>query len=244
MHHFFLTPAEPLTVGGLITLPPDISHQVGHVLRLRVGARVAVLDGQGSVAEVELTTVGRNAVVGQVVEVRPAPAPPQPALTLYAAVLKGERFTWTLQKATELGVAAIVPLITERTIVPWAEASSPAKHERWARIIREAAEQSGRGLLPHLHAPLRWPVACQRLADEGGPVLLFWEEATAPCHPALTAARAASHVAAVIGPEGGLSAGELDIAAVHGLTAPLSLGPLVLRAETAAMAVCALVLLG
>jgi 16S rRNA (uracil1498-N3)-methyltransferase len=242
MHRFFVDPPVDLAPGAVVELPSAVAHQVGRVLRLRPGDQVILLDGAGREAEVALTAFGRDAVRGEVRACRVVPPPPGPAVTLYQAVLKGERFAWVLQKATELGVAAFVPVVTERTIVPWAEAADPARAGRWARIVREAAEQCRRATLPTLHPSLRWPDACRALADSGAAVLLPWEESTAPLGPALAAARAARAVHAAIGPEGGLAPAEIDLARAAGL-APISLGPRILRAETAALAVCALLLL-
>src|SRR5262245_40156345 len=140
MQRFFVDPPVDLTPGAAVMLPPALAHQVGRVLRLRPGDRIVLLDGSGREAEVALTTFGRGEVAGEVVASRVVPPPPGPAVTLYQAVLKGERFAWVLQKATELGVAALVPVVTERTVVPWAEAADPARAARWARIVREAAE--------------------------------------------------------------------------------------------------------
>jgi 16S rRNA (uracil1498-N3)-methyltransferase len=241
VQRFFVPPSLDLTPGAPVDLPLDVVHQAGHVLRLRPGDRVILLDGAGREAEVVLTTFSRKQVGGEVLACRPAPPPPQPHLTLYQAVLKGEHFAWVLQKATELGVAAIVPVVTERTVVPFEEAAERTKHARWERIVREAAEQSRRGTLPILHPPLRWPDACRRMAAAEA-ALLPWEEATTPLPAALALARTALHVALAVGPEGGLSPAEIVVAQAAGLT-PVSLGPRILRAETAALAVCALVLL-
>jgi 16S rRNA (uracil1498-N3)-methyltransferase len=241
VQRFFVSPDLDLTPGAAVDLPLDLVHQAGVVLRLRPGDRVILLDGAGREAEVVLTTFSRKQVSGEVVACRAAPPPPHPHVTLYQAVLKGERFTWVLQKATELGVAAIVPVVSERTVVPFAEASDPDKATRWGRIIREAAEQSRRGTLPLLHPPIRWPDACAAMALTEA-ALLPWEESTTPLAAALAQAHAARHVAIAIGPEGGFSPAEMAAARVAGLT-PISLGPRILRAETAALAVCALVLL-
>ena len=230
-----------LAPGAAVELPPAVAHQVGRVLRLRPGDRVILLDGGGREAEVALTTFGRDAVRGEVLACLVVPPPPGPVVTLYQAVLKGERFAWVLQKATELGVAAVVPVVTERTIVPWAEAAEVTRQARWARIVREAAEQCRRATLPTLHPPLRWPDACRRMIDSGAAVLLPWEESDAPLGPALAAARAAPAVAVAIGPEGGFAPAEIALAQAAGRD-PVSLGPRILRAETAALAVCALLL--
>src|SRR5690349_12558670 len=105
MQRFFVDPPIDLTPGAPVTLPPALAHQVGRVLRLRPGAQVILLDGSGREATVTLTIFQRGAVQGEVVACRTVPPAPGPAVTLYAAVLKGDHWTWTLQKATELGVA-------------------------------------------------------------------------------------------------------------------------------------------
>jgi 16S rRNA (uracil1498-N3)-methyltransferase len=241
MQRFFVPPTLDLTPGAAVDLPLEIVHQAGHVLRLRPGDRVLLLDGAGREAEVVLTTFNRKQVAGEVIASRAAPLPPSPHVTLYQAVLKGDHFGWVLQKATELGVAAIVPVVTERTVVPFSEAAVPTKHAGWARIIRVAAEQCLRGTLPVLHPPLPWPAACRQMAQAQA-ALLPWEEATTPLPAALAQARAAAQVALAIGPEGGFSPAEIAVAQAAGLTA-VSLGPRILRAETAALACCALLLL-
>src|SRR5690349_17236850 len=118
MHRFFVPPDIDLTPGATVALPPEIAHPVGRVLRLRPGAQVILLDGSGREATVTLTVFERDAVQGAVVACREGQPAPGPAVTLYAAVLKGDHWAWVLQKATELGVAALVPVVTERTIVP------------------------------------------------------------------------------------------------------------------------------
>jgi 16S rRNA (uracil1498-N3)-methyltransferase len=241
VQRFFVPLWLDLTPGATVDLPLDVVHQAGHVLRLRPGDRVILLDGAGREAEVVLTTFSRKQIGGQVLDCRPAPPPPSPHVTLYQAVLKGDHFAWVLQKATELGVGAIVPVVTERTVVPFDEAAEVTKHARWERIVREAAEQSRRGTLPTLHAPLRWSDACRAMTRTEA-VLLPWEEATTPLPAALAPIRAAAHVALAIGPEGGFSPAEMAVARAAGLT-PVSLGPRILRAETAALACCALLLL-
>ena len=111
------------------------------MLRLRPGARIILLDDSGDECEVELTTFarGRDRRAAWSRAGRAAPTP-GPRVTLYACVLKGEKFAWTLQKATELGAAAIAPVVSERTIAAEGDLTE-GKGERWSRIVREAAEQ-------------------------------------------------------------------------------------------------------
>ncbi|HUS14722.1 MAG TPA: RsmE family RNA methyltransferase, partial [Chloroflexia bacterium] len=154
-------------------------------------------------------------------------------------LLKGEKFGWVLQKATELGVAAIVPVVSARTVVSGAEAGG--KPERWARIVREAAEQSRRGRCPAVAAPLPWPAAVARAVAESELVLVPWEEAPpeARLGPLLERALLAARVSVLVGPEGGLTAAEVAAATAAGAVV-VSLGPRILRAETASLALLAL----
>ncbi len=237
MHHFFVDPSLPLEAETALTLPVALAHQVGHVLRLRPGAHIVLLDNSGWESEVELTAFDRTAIQGRVVVRRPARDNAGPAVTLYACLLKGEKFEWLLQKATELGVAAVVPVISERTV------AGGTKPDRWERIVREAAEQSRRGRLPALHVPQSWATAVAGAAGNDL-ALVPWEEADPTTSPAPTLARArqAARVALLIGPEGGLTATEVEGAAAAGVL-PISLGPRILRAETAALAALALLLI-
>lgn len=243
MHRFFVEPDPTLGLGAEITLPAEVTRQVGYVLRLRPGDTITLLDGSGDECLVELGHFGREAIIGRVVARRPVPGEAGRQVTLYQCVLKGEKFGWVLQKATELGVAALVPVVSTRTIPPLSEVAQPAKAERWTRIVREAAEQSGRGRLPRLHPPLLWNAAITQ-ATAAGLTLLPWEglAATGARDAPWARARAVAQCSLVIGPEGGLAAAEVEAAVAAGAIAA-SLGPRILRAETAALAALALLLL-
>ncbi len=237
MQRFFVDPTLGLEVETELTLPAGLAHQVGHVLRLRPGARILLLDNSGWESEVELTAFDRTAIQGCVVARRAGHEATGPAVTLYACLLKGEKFEWVLQKATELGVTVVVPVISERTV------AGGTKPDRWERIVREAAEQSRRARLPLLHVPQSWATAVAGAAGHDL-ALVPWEEAERAPLPTvlITQARQAARVALLIGPEGGLTAAEVAGAAAAGVL-PISLGPHILRAETAALAALALLLI-
>jgi 16S rRNA (uracil1498-N3)-methyltransferase len=157
----------------------DLSHQLGSVLRLRAGDRVVLLDNSGWQYVVALTGVERGRVSGTVERKELAGGEPRTKVTLYIALMRPERFEWVLQKGTELGVSAFVPLICERSTVADAGELSEHKLDRWRRIIREAAEQSRRGKLPRLAPAVFFPHACDQAAQRGTAVLL-WEGAGVP----------------------------------------------------------------
>jgi 16S rRNA (uracil1498-N3)-methyltransferase len=156
----------------------ELTHQIGDVLRLRAGERITLLDNGGWQYVVALSVVERGRVVGTIERKELAGGEPRTKITLYVALMRPERFEWVLQKGTELGVSAFVPLICERSTIADAGELSEHKLERWRRIVREAAEQSRRGKLPRLAPAVFFPPACDQAAQRGTAMLL-WEGAGA-----------------------------------------------------------------
>lgn len=239
MHRFFIPPEQ--ISAGRVSLTGETAHQVSRVLRLQVGEQVCVLDDSGLEYFVELDGVASSAVSGRVISSRPCPAEPHTRLTIYLGLTQREKFEYALQKCTEAGAAAFVPFISSRSLVQDASESA-RKLPRWQQIVREAAEQSGRGRLPIVRPPLRWAEALQHAAANHTRAFLLWEdEHTTPLRTALEDLQPGSNLAAIIGPEGGLSAAEAAEAARAGCT-PVSLGKRILRMETAALAAVLLIL--
>lgn len=240
--HRFFVPPEWIRESR-VTLSGEVGHQVRNVLRLRPGDRIVVLDDTGWECEVELTHLDREIVAGQVTAERQAGGEPRTRIVLCQAALKARRFEFVLQKATELGIAEFVPLVCERSVV--GDVSEiDARQERWRRIIREAAEQSRRGRLPVLRPTAMFTLACQEAIDAGALTLILSEhqpELTLKQALERSAADGRAQIAAVslfVGPEGGFSTEEVYLAAQYGAQ-PVSLGPRILRAETAALAATA-----
>ena len=163
MHRFFVSPDQ---IGQrFVRFDDDQAHQMRRVLRLRPGDRVLALDGLGNQYEVTLEEVSHARVTGSASAAAAATGEPSARLTLYQSILRREKFEWVLQKGTEIGIAAFIPVITRRSLVRDAEDVRPEKLDRWRRIIKEAAEQSGRGRLPALHPPISF--------SEAGPAAWF-----------------------------------------------------------------------
>lgn len=236
-HRFFLPPTA--WSDGQVHLDAALAHQIAHVLRLRPGAHVVVFDNSGLEYEVELNEVRSDRVTGRVCAQYHVHTEPSVSLSLYAAVLKGDKFEWVLQKGTELGVHCFVPIISERTVVR-DPAQIEDKRKRWERIIQEAAEQSGRVRLPILAAPLLLQAAMTQSMAQNDLSLLPSPGLSAPS-PAdrLNGRSTPSHIGLFIGPEGGFSAAEVTQAQAAGLLS-VSLGPRILRAETASIVAVAL----
>jgi 16S rRNA (uracil1498-N3)-methyltransferase len=234
---FFVSPAS--ISGDRVTFDAAQAHQLRNVLRLRPGAQVIVLDNSGTEYEVVLTALKHDTALGQVCARHLSKAEPRASLTLYQSPIKGDRFEWVLQKGTELGVSAFVPLICQRTIL-----RDPLrlgkKGPRWERIVQEAAEQSHRARLPRLLPPLPFPDACRESARETGLRVLLHAGASGAGLAALLSPNA-DRMALLVGPEGGFSPEEISLAQACGIQ-PVSLGPRILRAETAGIAASVIVL--
>ncbi|MCB0044885.1 MAG: 16S rRNA (uracil(1498)-N(3))-methyltransferase [Caldilineaceae bacterium] len=235
MHRFYL-PDTSIVVGHPVDLTP-LAQQLGRVLRLEPGAQIGVFTGDGYEYRVELSRIAGKTAVGRAVE-RSAPlTEPIIDLTLYQCSLKADKFEWVLQKGTELGVNRFAPVISARSIVR-PGAALEKKYPRWRAILREAAEQSGRVVVPVLSPPLDLAAALARAAQAPGVDLLPYEgsanQAAAPRLADVIPAHGGTY-SLLIGPEGGFEEGEIR-AALAADWQIVSLGPRILRAETAAVA--------
>ena len=242
-HRFFIPPAA-LAEGQRLFLPADISRQICTVLRLRPGKRVVLLDGAGSEYLAELVDLGGGAraaaVDARILERRPAAGEPRLFLTLYAALLKGQHLEWVLQKGTELGVSAFVPIVTRRTVVRDV-GRVRKKRVRWERILREAAEQCRRGRVPGLSDPLSFDDACRAAAADHDLAFLPYVQENGRSLAQGVQGDPPARAALLIGPEGGFDEAEMQLALECGIQV-VSLGPRTLRAETAALAAATIVL--
>jgi 16S rRNA (uracil1498-N3)-methyltransferase len=230
-----------------LDLPPDVAHQVRDVLRATPGDAIHLLDGRGATYPAEVLVLDRRRVVVRLGVKLEQQAEFPCRVILCQGMLKAAKFEWILQKVTELGVAAIQPLLTERAVAA-AEMSGEARQRRWQRILAEAVEQCGGDRLPTLAAPRPLMHALASLPPHA--IALFpWEEAeAAPLRKTLADALASAgglssivEVYIFIGPEGGFSAGEAALAKRHGALL-VTLGARILRAETAALVATTLTL--
>ncbi len=232
--------ATRLPPDGPLVLTGDTAHRAARVLRMRAGDTLWLFDGTGREVEAVIGTVERGSVTVMITAELP-PAPPAPPFFLYQALIRPNRFELLLEKAAELGVAAIRPIISARCQVRPEELGA-VRGERWGRILAEAAEQSGRRTVPDLSAPLRLETA---LTAAPGLRLLPWERERASAPRLGDTLRTAVRdgpppaLSMFIGPEGGFAPEEIEAARAAGAE-PVSLGPLILRAETAAIAALAI----
>ncbi len=240
MTHRFFIPPDWLTP-PTVELYEETARQIKTVLRLQPGDEIVVLDNSGMAWSVRLTEVSKNRARGEIIEQQPARSEPTVHLTLYQGTLKGQKFEWVLQKGTELGVSCFVPTICHRSVVDKAEALFK-KQERWRRIIQEAVEQSGRGKLPMLAEAMSFDKSLAQAKTQHDLIIMPWEAAAGDSSlKAVLNEHQTGSIAVFIGPEGGFSDEEAALASEAGAHL-VKLGPRILRAETAGLAVCSAIL--
>lgn len=217
----------------VISFASSEAHHIARVLRLRPGARLVVFDGSREV-EVELIEVGPSGVIAR--RTGPVSVSQRPVdIALIQGIPRGGKMDLVVRMGTEIGLCAIHPVLTDRTVVE----PSALRVDRWRRVAQEAARQCGRGDCPEIHAPAPLVEALAAV----GPVDVFvvpWETEARPIGE-VVAARPFHTAAILIGPEGGLTAGDVAAARAAGGQS-VSLGPLVLRTETAGLVATAMLL--
>jgi 16S rRNA (uracil1498-N3)-methyltransferase len=226
------TPQE-LRQGLTAQLETGASRHISAALRLQVGDEVTLFNGRGGEYPATIARVERKQVTVEIGAFREQDVESPLQIHLGIVLSRGDRFDWLVQKATELGVATISPLFSERCEVKLKGERGEKKLRHWQQIAISACEQCGRNRVPDISAPRQLASWCENADADVRLVLHHRAEAT----PELTQRPASA--ALLIGPEGGLTDAEIDMARARGF-APLALGPRVLRTETAPLAACAI----
>lgn len=241
----FMTAPESWPEGAAsVTLDPAESHHAAAVLRVRDGETVSLLDGAGRVGFGTVEIVSKKEAAIHLVETRRA-SRPAGHLALAVAVPKGQAMDWIIEKAVELGVDAIFPLLTQRTIVRLEAEERAERQRKWQRIAQETCKQCGQPWLPKVHTPQPLAEALSALMATRPdlPLIASLEPGSVPLPRHLAAALGAAktenannilNILMLIGPEGDFTSKEYNVARQAGCQ-PVSLGPLVLRVETAAL---------
>ena len=228
---------QPLAVGATVDLPESVAHHL-HVVRLQPGAALTLFDGRGGQYRATLVETGKKRASASVDAFDDIDAELPYAVTLAQGLPEGAKMDWIVEKAVELGAAAVQPLAAQRSVVRLSGERLEKRQAHWQGVIESASEQSGRNRLAQL-LPLaefrRWvdmaPDAQQPrilLSPRGTESLAGWAQANAP-----------QPITLLVGPEGGFSPEEEDAAIAAGAL-PLTMGPRVLRTETAALAAMAM----
>jgi len=225
--------------GERVVLPKEDSHHLLRVMRAEPGTPFVVLaEGVEYACVLEAAEDGR--AVGRVESSQPAAGEPSVRITLFQGLAKGEKMEVVIQHGTEIGICEFVPVATARAVVKLEPKKAADRVERWQRIAREAAEQSRRGSVPLVSPVLTWKQAVAR-AREFDLVLVPWEEGGEPLRAVLEGHPTVKRVAVFIGPEGGLSPDEVALARDQGAV-PVTLGPRILRTETAPLVAASAIL--
>ena len=228
---------QPLALGATVDLPESVAHHL-HVVRLQPGAALTLFDVHGGQYRATLVETGKKRASASVDAFDDIDAELPYAVTLAQGLPEGSKMDWIVEKAVELGVAAVQPLAAQRSVVRLSGERLEKRQAHWQGVIESASEQSGRNRLAQL-LPLaefrRWvdmaPDAQQPrilLSPRGTESLAGWAQANAP-----------QPITLLVGPEGGFSPEEEDAAIAAGAL-PLTMGPRVLRTETAALAAMAM----
>ena len=233
MHCFYIEPP----VDGLAALPPEEAKHAAKVLRLRPGDAVCAMDGAGGRWDAEVASVSGNAAALRLLNALPDNEAPV-RVTLYQGMPKADKLEFIAQKLTELGAAALAPVVTARSVSRPDGRERAKRRERLDRIAREAAKQCRRGWPVRVEAPLDWGAALDRMQAHDL-LLTPWEEAGGRrVRDVWRECPEARDIGIVVGPEGGIEPAE--IAALEAVGAQtVTLGPRILRAETAAVAAVA-----
>ena len=226
---------QPLQPGSEVALPVQAGEHLVRVLRLERGHPLRLFNGDGNEYGGEIASLAKRAVTARVLTLQDVPSLESPLrLTLVQGIARGEKMDWILQKATELGVARIVPVVTERTEVRLDAERAERRLAHWQAVLGSACEQCGRNRLPQLDEPLRLAEFATQPAV-AGELRLVLDPQAGRCVQTLPQA---SQMTLVVGPEGGLSDADLGLLAQAGFRG-VRLGPRILRTETAGIAALA-----
>lgn len=225
---------QAITPNSTLVLAEAQSHYLSKVLRMQAGRELILFNGEGGEYRADISAVHKKHVDVSVKEFSPDNRQSHLQLELAIGVSRGERMDWVLQKATELGVTKITPLITARTEVKLGGEHGNKKMEHWQQILISACEQCQRNILPELSAPHYFSDWVSQCSADLKFVLHHRDNQGLPDN------KTTHSVALLIGPEGGLDEGEIAQAITQKFS-PLTLGPRVLRTETAPVAAISLV---
>jgi 16S rRNA (uracil1498-N3)-methyltransferase len=226
---------QALLPGHEVLVPEQAGEHVARVLRLERGHPLILFNGDGRECDARLASLAKRAVTAQVIAAREVDREAPLRLTLAQGIARGEKMDWILQKATELGVARIVPIVTERTEVKLDEERAERRLAHWTQVIAGACEQSGRNRLPAIEPPQRLDRWLGVLGDDVALRLALLPNADV----ALRQLPTMNHGAMLaVGPEGGFSDNDIALLTQSGFRG-LRLGPRILRTETAGLAALA-----
>ncbi len=232
MPRFFLS-KEQLTDMTSVTLSGDDARHISFSLRMAVGDRLILSDGEGQEYEARLTSFTEDSVTAEILSSRKSLAEPPVQIRLYQAYPKGDKLDTIVQKAVELGVSSVIPFVSERCIKRPPKEKAEKNTERLSRIAAEAAKQCGRASLPSVSAPMDFLSAVEDAARHGPVIFCYEAEENMSLKAVLSSLPSdIKTISFMIGSEGGFSPSEAEAARMRGAIS-VSLGHRILRCETA-----------
>ncbi len=225
-----------------INIKGDDYNHIKKVLRLKCGEIVTLSDGVGNEYEAKIEEFGDGFVHTKVIESYKNATEPPIKVTLYQGLPKSDKMDFIIQKSVELGISRIVPVITERTVVKLSnEKDALKKCERWNRISQEAAKQCNRGIIPEIEIPITFKQAIKQTKDKSLSLIPYEKESNNSLKQILRAVSNIIEVSVFVGPEGGFTEQEIEEAVKFGINS-VTLGPRILRTETAGIAVLSILM--
>lgn len=238
MSRYFIE--QQAEIGATVLVEGDTFHHLKNVLRKRLGERITLFDGKGYTYDAIIERIYKDCLEAIVEHKTRALHESPTEIILFQGMPKWDKMEYIIQKAVELGVASIVPVITKRCVVRVDGEMALKKQKRWQKIALEASQQSERGIIPNLHTPTSFEEALQMANHTDLQILAYEKEANQTMKQLLKMDLIPKSVAIFIGPEGGFEEEEVSSAVTHGVKS-ISLGPRILRTETAGLIVSALV---
>ncbi len=257
MSRFFVNRSAVDLKNGVVTITGEDVKHIGSVLRAAPGDPLELSDGAGTDYDVVIEHISKDSILTKITGSRPNRTEPPIDVTLFQGIPKADKMDFIIQKCIEMGIKRIIPVMTARTVVRFAnKKDADSKVTRWSRIALEAAKQCDRGIVPEIGEPVSFDTAVKQASDFDLKLLPYEEESRSSLRKQLrdfSAGRSAptgndeagayrkSTVAVFIGPEGGFSPAEAE-KAVQGGFASVTLGPRILRTETAGLAAAAIIM--
>jgi len=230
MPRFFVNP-DQIKEDQIEITGQDVRH-IRDVLRLTPNTQVTICDGKGMDYQSVITQIDKEKVLVKILEKSIASSEPKMKLTLFQSLIKGDKFEWVIQKAVEIGVHQIIPMETVHCVVKMGQSKkTDAKVARWNKIAQSAAKQSKRGVIPIISVPISYVKAAKLASEMDLSYIAYVKETSVSLRSCLQSAKGES-IGVLVGPEGGFSEEEISFAEKVNIQ-PITLGPRILRSETA-----------
>lgn len=239
MHKFFVNSEN--IVGNRICINGDDVNHIYKVLRLRENDEILISNGKGKEYISRIMEINKREVVCEVVEGFDNTSEPPVNITLYQGLPKAQKMELIIQKCVEIGVVRIQPVITQRVVVKIDGKDISNKIDRWNKIAEEAAKQSNRGILPEVLPPVSFESAVDELKSMDIAVIPYEKEKKQGLRDVFNNTSSCGTIGILIGPEGGFEESEVALCIKEGVK-PITLGPRILRTETAGMVASSIIL--